>query len=39
MTGGRASFEMEYSHYDQVPAHIAQKVIAEATANKKAEHA
>lgn len=29
MTGGRASFEMAYSHYEQVPAHIAQKVVAE----------
>lgn len=37
MTGGRASFEMEYSHYEQVPAHIAQKVIAEAQAAKKNE--
>jgi elongation factor G len=35
MTGGRASFEMEYSHYEQVPAHIAQKVVAEAQAARK----
>jgi len=35
MTGGRASFEMEYSHYEQVPSHIAQKVVAEAQATKK----
>lgn len=39
MTGGRGTFEMEYSHYEQVPAHIAQKVITEAQAAKKAEHA
>jgi elongation factor G len=39
MTGGRASFEMEYSHYEQVPAHIATKVAAEAQAAKKTEHA
>jgi len=39
MTGGRGSFEMEYSHYEQVPQHIAAKVIAEAQAAKKAEHA
>ena len=38
MTGGRASFEMEYGHYEQVPAHIAQKIIAEAQAAKQAEH-
>lgn len=37
MTGGRGTFEMEFSHYEIVPAHIAQKVIAEAQAAKKAE--
>ena len=39
MTGGRASFEMEYSHYEQVPAQIATKVATEALAAKKAEQA
>jgi elongation factor G len=37
MTGGRGSFEMGFSHYEQVPQHIAQKVVAEAQAAKKAE--
>jgi elongation factor G len=37
MTGGRGTFEMEFSHYDQVPGNIAQKVVAEAQAAKKAE--
>ena len=37
MTGGRGSFEMEFSHFEQVPQHIAQKVVAEAQAAKKAE--
>jgi elongation factor G len=37
MTGGRGSFEMEFSHYEQVPSNIAQKVIAEAQAAKKTE--
>ncbi len=32
ITQGRGSFEMEFHHYDEVPAHIAQKVIAEAQA-------
>lgn len=27
MTGGRGIFAMEYSHYEEVPAHIAQNVI------------
>jgi elongation factor G len=37
MTGGRGSFEMEFSHYEQVPQHIALKVVAEAQAARKAE--
>jgi elongation factor G len=36
MTGGRGSFEMEFSHYEQVPGNITQKVVAEAQAAKKA---
>jgi elongation factor G len=34
ITQGRGSFEMEFDHYEEAPAHIAQKVIAEA--NKQA---
>jgi elongation factor G len=30
ITGGRGSFLMEFSHYEEAPAHIQQKVIAEA---------
>jgi len=30
ITAGRASFEMEFSHYEQVPQHVAQKVVTEA---------
>jgi elongation factor G len=29
MTGGRGSFEMNFSHYDEVPSHLAQKIIDE----------
>ncbi|MDO5674993.1 MAG: elongation factor G [bacterium] len=29
MTGGRGSFTVEFSHYEEVPAHIADKIIAE----------
>ena len=29
MTQGRGSFQMELSHYDEVPAHIAPKIIAQ----------
>jgi elongation factor G len=28
MTSGRGSFSMEFSHYEEVPAHMAEKVIA-----------
>lgn len=35
MTGGRGTFEMEFSHYEQVPAQLAQKVAAEVAAAKK----
>ncbi|MCK4489203.1 MAG: hypothetical protein KAU23_03035, partial [Anaerolineales bacterium] len=29
MTGGRGIFEMEFAHYQQLPPHIADEVIAE----------
>jgi elongation factor G len=29
MTGGRGSFTMKFSHYEEVPTHLAQKVIEE----------
>ncbi|MFZ0429559.1 MAG: elongation factor G [Acidobacteriota bacterium] len=35
MTGGRGSYQMEPSHYDIVPPHLAEKIIAEA--KKEAE--
>jgi elongation factor G len=37
VTGGRGSYHMEFSHYDEVPAHIAQKVIEEANKDRKHE--
>ncbi|MBP1594866.1 MAG: fusA2 [Acidobacteria bacterium] len=37
MTGGRGNYHMEFSHYDEVPAHIAQKIIEEANKERKAE--
>jgi elongation factor G len=36
MTGGRGTFTMEYSHYEEVPVHIAQKVIEAANKEKEA---
>ncbi len=34
MTGGRGIYEMEFSHYDEVPAQLAQKVIEAAKAEE-----
>jgi elongation factor G len=36
ITGGRGTFEIEFSHYDEVPAHIAERVVAEARKQKEA---
>ena len=36
MTSDRGLFTMEFSHYEEVPSHMAQKVIAEAAAVKSA---
>jgi elongation factor G len=35
MTGGRGGYSMEFSHYEEVPAFIAEKVIKEARAEKE----
>ncbi len=37
ITSGRGSFTMEYSHYDEVPSNIAEKVIAIAKGKMKVE--
>lgn len=37
MTQGRARFQMELSHYEEVPKHVQQKLIAEAEGKKAAE--
>jgi elongation factor G len=36
ITGGQGEFHMEFSHYDEAPAHVREKVIAEAQARKNA---
>jgi elongation factor G len=38
-TGGRGSYHMEYSHYDEVPSHLQSKIIAAAKAERGAEQA
>jgi elongation factor G len=36
MTSGRGSFTMEFAHYEEVPAHLAQKIVDAAKAAKEA---
>jgi elongation factor G len=34
MTGGRGIYTMKFSHYDEVPAQISEKIIAESNKDK-----
>jgi elongation factor G len=35
MTGGRGTFTMEFSHYEEVPPHLAERIIAEVAREKE----
>jgi elongation factor G len=37
LTSGRGSFTMAFSHYEEVPAHIAERIIKEAEAARAAK--
>jgi elongation factor G len=37
VTGGRGNYHMEFSHYDEVPAHIGQKIVEEANKDRTEE--
>ncbi len=37
MTGGRGTFTMEFSHYEEVPAQIADKIVEAAKREKEAQ--
>lgn len=37
MTGGRGTYSMEFSHYEEVPSFLAEKIIAQAKAAKEEE--
>jgi translation elongation factor EF-G len=37
MTQGRSSFHMEFSHYEEVPRLVQEKIISEARKNMKEE--
>ena len=39
MTSGRGSFESQFSHYEEAPAHIAEKIIKEAKGAREAAKA
>jgi len=39
MTSGRGDFELEFSHYEEVPPHTAEKIIKQAQAAKAERHA
>jgi elongation factor G len=39
LTSGRGLYSMEFSHYEDVPPHLAQKIIAERQAQKQEKHA
>jgi elongation factor G len=38
MSGGRGAYAMEASHYEEVPAFLADKIIKEAKAEKAEKH-
>ncbi|MGH2681734.1 MAG: elongation factor G [Actinomycetota bacterium] len=38
ITGGRGTFTMRFSHYEEVPSHLADKVVAEAKREKEEAH-
>lgn len=38
LTSGRGLYSMEFSHYEEVPGHLAQKIIAEKETKKAAEN-
>jgi elongation factor G len=37
ITGGQGAFQMEFSHYDEAPAQVRDKVVAEAAKEREAE--
>jgi elongation factor G len=37
ITQGRGSFTVQFSHYQEVPAHVTQKIVAERQAEKQTE--
>ncbi len=38
MTGGRGDYSMEFLRYEEVPAHLSQKIIEQAKADREEAH-
>jgi elongation factor G len=38
LTSGRGEFQMQFSHYEELPSHLAEKVIKEAKARQAEQH-
>jgi elongation factor G len=38
MTSGRGDFDLEFSHYEELPTHLAEKIVKEAQAAKAERH-
>ncbi len=39
ITGGQGDYTLEFLHYEEVPAHLAEKVVAQASSERAATHA
>jgi elongation factor G len=39
MTGGRGDYSMHFLRYEEVPAHVAQKIIEQTKQEREAAHA
>ncbi len=39
MTSGRGDFELEFSHYEEVPPHVGERIVKEAQASRAERHA
>ena len=38
ITSGRGEFQLEFAHYEEMPAHLAERIVKEAQARKMAAH-
>jgi elongation factor G len=38
LTSGRGEFHLEFSHYEELPPHLSEKVIKETKARQESEH-